>query len=277
MRLNDFFNLARKRHRIYLDRLQGELPPWTEDPILAEYRFCNVFRELDKNTIWYRTHIREKLLDDEKSLLIATLAYRWFNKIETAEIIEDLFFDWDGDEALKRLNGRSPVITGAYIIKTPNGMTKLNGVLWCIQQCVDNIDELHKQISGASLEDATKALCEMPYMGPFMAYEVITDLRHTSLLMDAPDILTWANPGPGCRRGMSRLNDLDVQYYASGKEAELMKQMRKVLAASKDKAFWPVHWPEWEMREVEHWLCEYDKYSRALNGEGRPKQKYQAR
>jgi hypothetical protein len=34
------------------------------------------------------------------------------------------------------------------------------------------------------------------------------------------------------------------------------------------------HWPAWEMREVEHTLCEFDKYERARLGEGKPRGVY---
>jgi hypothetical protein len=33
-------------------------------------------------------------------------------------------------------------------------------------------------------------------------------------------------------------------------------------------------WPRWEMRECEHWLCEFDKINRVLNGEGEPRGRY---
>jgi hypothetical protein len=33
-------------------------------------------------------------------------------------------------------------------------------------------------------------------------------------------------------------------------------------------------WPIWEMREVEHTLCEFDKYMRVVNGEGFPRGRY---
>ena len=57
-RINDFFAYARKRHEIYLKRKAGEPPPWTDDPILQQYRFTNVFRELDKTTLWFKKYVR---------------------------------------------------------------------------------------------------------------------------------------------------------------------------------------------------------------------------
>jgi hypothetical protein len=37
--------LVRERHAIYLRRALGAPGPCTEDPILAEYSFCNIYRE----------------------------------------------------------------------------------------------------------------------------------------------------------------------------------------------------------------------------------------
>ena len=34
------------------------------------------------------------------------------------------------------------------------------------------------------------------------------------------------------------------------------------------------HMPPLEMREVEHTLCEFDKYERVRNGEGKPRSIY---
>jgi hypothetical protein len=278
----EFFEFAQERHNIYLRRFchapnpYGEGPnggPWTDDPILQEYRFTNVYRELDKTTIWFRNNIREPFRD-KKDVLLATIAFRWFNRISTGRILDDqmMFSYWDSDEARKLLQGISPVVTAAYIIKTPNGMNKLDGVLWCIDQCADDIGRMYREMCESnSLERSWEILKEMPFMGPFMAYEVITDLRHTHILENATDIMTWANPGPGCRRGISRLLGLDKDYFRSGKTDEIMSHMQLLLAQSQD---YIPDMPPWEMREVEHTLCEFDKYLRAKSGDGRPKQKF---
>jgi len=49
--------------------------------------------------------------------------------------------------------------------------------------------------------------------------------------------------------------------------------MGDLLQYSKSEELWPrdCGWPEWEMRDVEHTLCEFDKYERVRLGEGRPR------
>jgi hypothetical protein len=131
-------------------------------------------------------------------------------------------------------------------------------------------------------ESFTRWLEQHPGMGPFLAYEVATDLRHTALLENAPDIMTWANVGPGCCRGLNRLSNRENKtprrpkhrWGARIPEAAALVEMRELLDLSKREYYWPQSWPSWEMREVEHTLCEHDKHQRALRLEGEPKQRY---
>jgi hypothetical protein len=108
------------------------------------------------------------------------------------------------------------------------------------------------------------------YIGSFMAYELVTDLRHTALLRDAPDINTWAATGPGAARGLDWVFGGPTVPRGYGKpkwEAADLAEMMVLLEMSRDPRNWPAEWPRWELREVEHTLCEYDKWKRGCNGE----------
>ncbi len=276
-RVVDFFNYAAKRQAIKDARDAGVPFPYNNtDPILQNYRFCNVFREDDTVTTWFRENIRSKLEGDGK-VFIATVAFRWFNRVTTGELIKDVLVDkgWDAAEVTKRLTGVSPVTTGAYMIKTPAKMSKLDGLV----QCINNIHKDAEHLAGriedgeTTLEGVWDVLRQYPYMGNFMAYEVITDLRHTHLLSNAPDINSWASVGPGAARGIERILNVPVgskySYTIQKDIPVLLEYMQELLELSR------VYWSGdrlWEMREVEHTLCEFDKYERALTGEGKPKQ-----
>ena len=43
-----------ERHAIYQKRAKGQPAPWTDDPILRDYKFTNPFRENDRVTVWMR-------------------------------------------------------------------------------------------------------------------------------------------------------------------------------------------------------------------------------
>ena len=284
-----FFSMQQERYRMLLRR-RGQLPRLeggrlTDDPVLSAWRFCNVFREDDRTTQWFRENIREPLRDSRK-VLLATVAFRWFNRIETGEKIKDLLLgEWDSAEARKRLYLQQPVVTGAFMIKTPPGKDKLDGVLWCINQFAFDAATLahgwdpvtgHGEKGSLSLQVAWEVLTNFPFLGGFMAYEVVTDLRHTMYLENAPDIMTWANAGPGCARGAGRVfHDAPGHWNPSSSrdQGEMLAAMKELLEASRVPELWPSEWPRWEMREVEHGLCEYDKMCRGLAGE-RLKRRY---
>lgn len=279
-----FFRFARLRHGIWEKRQNGQPYPWTDDPVLSNFRFCNIYRELDTTTAWFRENLREPLRGHAEKVLCATVAFRWFNRVETVEpLVSMLHWGWNPREAKARIleaRGSGPYVTGAYVIKTPDGMTKLDGVLKCITDVLaqsDRILEAFERPSQLSLEYMWNTLRGYPYLGDFMAYEVVTDLRHTCLGEDAPDVDTWANPGPGACRGLARVQGLPIDTYdrhSAADREKVMLGMRELLWVSRIPKYWPEHWPRWELREVEHTLCEYDKYVRASSGEGRMKQVY---
>lgn len=304
-RYDEFFGFAQKRHQIYLDRKAGKPWPWTDDPILRDNYFTNVYRELDKTTVWFREHVREDMnIYHPEWLLPATLIFRWFNRIDMGEIIfsspelidRACIFErymhskcWDTPGWLRneifRVKPKGPYVNGAYIIKAENGMDKLAGVCHCIDMFMScaNWEEWTKYLDyvcggDVTLQESWSWLKSQYYIGPFTAYEIVCDLRYTKLHYRASDIMTWANPGPGAMRGLGRL-------YCDDPNAKLgrlgsIDLMRDLLLRS--KMHWPVMfseyhqttWPPWEMREVEHTLCEFDKYERVRLGQGRSKRRY---
>lgn len=284
-RVQQFFRLAQERYAIRARRVEQPNKPktWTKDPIFRHWRFCNVYREHDKTTEWFREHVRDRLKEDAESSIVMTTLFRWFNRIATGErLLPVLQAGCKGyDETLIRslLEGCKPLVTGAYMIKTPPGLNKLDGILHCMKPLVKDAAHLAGRIEpgDTTLEGFWTVLRMYPYLGSFMSYEIVTDLRHTCVLRDAPDINTWAAAGPGCARGLSWLvgNDPNFYSYVSQSNQQCMQVlMKKLLEKSRDKKFWPnTEAPAWEMREVEHWLCEYWKYIRCHQFGQAPKEK----
>lgn len=283
MSYENFFQYARARQAIKLARDAGKPGPWTQDSILQEFRFCNVFREDDKVTTWFRENLRAPLSanSDIAHVLWATIVFRWFNRIPTGRILAQCgLLEGKLDYALAKRRllkemPSGPWVTGAYMVKTPPGMNKIDGLFWCMRQIEPHIGCLASCLqANGRLELATDSLSQFPYLGSFMAYEIVTDLRHTPVLSHAGDIMTWASPGPGAARGAGRVfnNDHETYRYTQPSDrAEVILHMQELLALSKTPRLWP-HPQAWEMRDVEHTLCEFDKYERARLGEGRPKQ-----
>lgn len=289
-----FFDYARERYQIMIRKDGNKPKPWTCDPILQEYRFCNVFREDDKVTKWFRENIREPLRDDPR-VLLATFIFRLFNFVETGEnmllfgpVDPFVLFSTDGWEEHKetfraRVKDQEQKVTGAYMTKTPTGLDKVDGCIqvidWFIAHCDGDCEAMAKAMTeeDTRLEYVAEWLADARFMGPFLSYEVVTDLRHTYLLNKAPDIMTWANPGPGAARGLSRICGVHHDSLKREKKQDVLvmiELMQELLAASDEPHLWPFDFPDMEMREIEHTLCEFDKYERVRLGQGRPRSRY---
>ena len=275
-RLDLYFYWIHERETIRLNKEVERNPqPWTDDPILQKFKFCQVFREEDRTTRWFKRHIRNPWRDDPE-VLMATVIFRWFNFIETGRTLirHNLHIEWDRKKAIEEITKQDKWVTGAYIVKTPNRMDKVTGVAECISHMWSDREKLVERIlTTKSLKKSWEILRDYPYMGPFMAYEVITDLRHTYLLQDAEDILTWANAGPGAMRGLNRLAGRDLDFCR--RTHPWNDEMRNLWEISRERLN-PnlIDLNRFEMREIEGGLCEFDKYSRILNEEGRTRSVY---
>ena len=268
-----FFWWMEERHRIFLKKDMG-LPRnhWTDDEILKTYRFTNPFRENDKTTVWFRKNMRDPLNGDD-TVVMATIIFRWFNLIETGQTLLDhnLHVQWEPEIARREIKQQSKYITGGYIIKSPDGMDKVDGLIWCINQVWDHRASLIQSIHDNNLRGSWEYLMQFPYQGAFMAYEIITDLRHTHMLNRADDIYTWANAGPGAMRGLNRIHGRELTFKSRKHDFNAeMQELLKVAPQYTIDGFLP----RLEMRDIEHSLCEFDKYERVRNGEGRPRGKY---
>jgi hypothetical protein len=281
------FDWINERHAIYLRRAAGEPRPWTTDPVLNEYKFTNVFRELDRVTVWVREHIREPYADHPDLWLMLVVArYVCVPESLAGLMVPGLWTpgrpDFKTMTAIleARRQAGLQVETGAYMIRAESNRDA-EWYAWTKQRYIiervcggmwDRREMLLLPALRESIEAATSALMTQYGCGGFMAYEIATDLRHCPGWLDrAPDIMTWANPGPGAMRGLNRLHGRPVRRpRPSLKQA--VAEMRELLEMS--PLYLAAHVPPLEMRDIEHSLCEMDKWLRVRAGEGRPRSKF---
>ena len=292
MRIDSLSSYMQERQTVFLKKTAGEPWPWTKDPILQEWSFCNVFREDDTVTIWIRENIREPYADHPNLWFMLAIA-RTINwppalqrLIDGGERTWPLNANWCPLAAADVIDGmvahNEKAYTGAYMIRAESDPNKpwyywtkaqyifkiVLGRLW------EDYPSLTEVIENATtLEEMWRAIStNSRYVGwgPFMTYEVVTDLRHTRYGRDATDIYTWANAGPGALRGLNRIHGRPLKQSVR----KPVTEMRELLLEVQDE--WPDDWPKLEMRDIEHSLCEYDKYLRTREG-GRPRAKYRRR
>lgn len=291
--LDRFLYWIHERHQIYLRKQAGEPKPWTNDVVLQRYYFTNPYRENDKTTVWFREHLRG-FLQHTPQILFQTVAFRWFNLISTGQRLkqmtrrtntrDNLLETWDENLAVKLLreiNKTQPVFTGAFMVKVANGPPGCKIPQVC--ECITEVWKQRKRLvqvchDDCRLEALWQELKKFRGLGGFLSYEIVCDLRYTDLLRKATDVNTFCNIGPGASRGLNRLAGRPIVMAKGGTKDSGRKppygwqqQMRKLLAVVKLRL---PNMPKFEMREVEHSLCEYDKYERLLFNEGKSKRRY---
>jgi hypothetical protein len=207
--------------------------------------------------------------------------FRLFNRIETAEAL-GFQYVWNPERVKEllweRMKRGERIFTSAYIIRSEFGKPKIDSIVDVITNVWNAKAELAEEIHNSqSLEHVTKWLTRFKFIGDFMAFEMVSDMRHTRLLNKAVDIHTWANPGPGAYRGLRRMfgepklrKDGETEQYLA--KQKMIPLMRELLIRS--SANLPQGFPSLEMRDIEHSLCEFDKYSRVKLLEGKPRQRY---
>lgn len=253
--------------------------PWTPDPILQGYRFCNVRREDDKVTRWIAEHWRNSHVQCEH-LWFALVVARLINWPETlAEIGFPVPHPHLGVWHKKKFVGacaerqkrKQKVFTGAYMIHADahHGGTKAEYLAERVLDPLwnDRLKFLNVLQWNANLGGFFKLLREYRDMGEFMCGQVIADLKYVAPLSLAKDWWTWATPGPGSRRGMNRLlgRPVDAKWTVTEWQEELAKLLPEVNKFVK---------PKLHAQDLQNCLCEFDKYNRVLFGEGKPRSKY---
>ena len=270
-----FLYWIKERESIRRKKELGLDPPYTDDEILQRYRFCNVRRIDDRVSQWLLKNWYRKHRDSE-NMLFACVVARHFNKIET---LKDIGFpEGDPYSEVERirglLTGRSNVFGPAYVISGGTGKvpgvsrTKLEVVL---DSVILPIVKDPPEIDDSSIKNSVESLVGYPGMGWFMSGQVVADLRW-ALTGKWSDKNRWAAKGPGSCRGMCRLLGVSVNKNRYSQEEFLVNLTERVIPLVKSRL--PDIAKRMEAIDYQNCLCEFDKYSRVLLGEGRPKRLY---
>lgn len=212
-----YWHFAAERQAIYFRRLADPVGPWTNDPILNEYRFTNVYRIADRVSQYL---VRNIQYDPARSsapteLFFRTILFKIFNRIETWEALEqDLGpISWQStpldrvSEVLDRqITKGGRIYSAAYIMPAPpfgyqrkhkNHLALLNRMMR---------DGLPGQLASArSLKSAYEMILTYPGMGPFLAFQYSIDLNY-STLMDFSEA-DFVVAGPGALDGIAKCFD----------------------------------------------------------------------
>lgn len=295
--LNTYWRMIYERHNIWHKRFVQELPaPWTEDPIMSVYKFTNVYRELDKGTIYALDNIIGQ--GEPIDVIWNLLVYRIFNRMSTMSHLgfleyqdflkpDPCWFDGTGADLMNKLlrdviaSGES-IYTDAHMVcayaGTP-GDDKLARIIYLLKQLhpkVPQLVKLCKDPNTTSLKQVWEWIQNQDGYGPFLAYEVAVDITY-----GAPELThlhedEWANPGPGCQRGIDAMFPDRPRSVSYLDVIESLREYQQYEFARLSLPFSDIAYQgKWlTYRNIEHCCCEFFKYWKAMNGTGRPRNQF---
>jgi len=270
-----FWQTAFERHRIWFRRKVLKLaPPWTTDPAMQRFSFTNLFRELDRGTIYYAERILKPLTVSgatDGDLLAVTTAYRLFNKVATWQAcFEATQLDaWDWVECERRLRERAKddaVFTSATMVCAYDGKPgrdKIERVCLMLGETFRDRERSARDLKKAATpSEAWERLTMLPGIGPFLAYEIYSDLLYAGDRFFKWDEDAWANAGPGCQRGLKIVWPERRDYLSEMRELRDDQNTAFKRLGLDFAAIAPTGKEHLTLRSIEHWCCEFQKWSR---------------
>jgi alpha-glutamyl/putrescinyl thymine pyrophosphorylase clade 1 len=262
MEIDTFVN---ERMCIWDKKTIGGKPPYTKDSVLSTYRFCNIFRELDRQTIEFHTLLNP--LRDNFPLWLLNMFYcRMVAKTETIQKVGLLSFNKEENKRLYKRLMNSPrprfgtpyVFPVSVILKSKTPTREL-----CIAKYLPEIVE---QVASEICTWKRKAVCDglhsvisiFGYKLNFLWTEVLIDTAYQ--FPQYIDLFGHFPVGPG---SLPTIRDLDKGTDPS-QVVEELAQLRKTVGLTYNK--------KQVLLSAENWEgigCEYRKYSNLKNGKGR--------
>lgn len=265
------FIVARERHRTAKEAGRMVDRP---DPIISQYRFCNVRRNDDRVTKWIHEMFFQKWRDDPH-LWFALVVARLFNNEEALTAIFPYILPFSPIKMMRALHARANAgqknFNAAYIVSTAG--VAMDKVDYVIDRILIPAWERRKGVSASiqqrgELEFVHQTLMELNGLASFMAAQVVADLKYAHPARWS-DFHSFAASGPGSKRGLNRV-------WGRDKDAPMTElAFRQGLMLLRDAVNMRLAWTETiTAQDIQNCLCEMDKYERARTGEGRPKQHY---
>lgn len=266
-----YWQFAVERQAAFFRRFRGEPYPWSDDEVIATYKFTNAYRASDRVSQYL---IRKVIYDESRSsyeVFFRIILFKLFNKIETWELLESEFgeisYDRFSFEKYDRvltaaMDRKQTIYSAAYIM--PSGSRKQGSTkkhrshLGLLQQMMN--DEVPDRIASCkSMREAFDVLLSYPMIGDFLAYQYVTDLNYSELCNFSE--MDFVVPGPGAIDGISKcfkslggLTETDIIKLVTERQCEEFERLGLDF-----ESLWgrPL-----QLIDCQNLFCEISKYSR---------------
>lgn len=270
-----YWRFTAERQEIFLRRLSGSPPPWSEDPILRHHKFTNVYRASDRVSQYLIRNVIYKGDQRPREVFFRTVLFKLFNKIDTWKLLVDSFgwpvsseyktalYDRALTEALTR--GES-IYSAAYIMPSAlafGGHHKhVNHLLLLDKMLRDGLPE---KIAGATDLKSVFQLFRSYYsIGDFLAFQLTVDLNYSTVLNFSE--MDFVVPGPGAMDGIRKCF-VSLGDYNPTDVIRLVADAQDEQFNSRGIVFRSLWGRPLQLVDCQNVFCEVDKYARIAHPE----------
>lgn len=267
-----YWYFAYERQNIFIKKKNGEKSPWTDDPILQEYKFCNSYRVNDRVSQYLlKNVIYNGKVYSKEDMLFRILLFKLFNKESTWELLINEFGDitlnnFDFNNYSKVLNNaisnNIKIYNDAYIscANKAYGYNRKHDNHLSLLKEIFIIDRSHLKILAAkTMKEAFDILKSYPLIGNFMSYQLVTDINYSEIVSWREDEFTVA--GPGSLRGIKKcfinignMSNEDIIKYMYEHQDEEFKRLNLDFKRIGNRPL--------QLIDCQNIFCELDKYCR---------------
>jgi hypothetical protein len=271
---DSYWKFAAERLAMYERRLAGGHGPWTDDPILRNFRFTNSYRAADRVSQYLIAEVQygEGRSQAPAEVFFRTLLFKFFNKIETWERLERGVgaLSWQSTDLgevgrilSSAIEGGDRIYSAAYIIPAPpyGHARKHDNHLELLSAMM--LDGLPARVATAgSLAEVYKLILAYPGLGPFLAFQYTIDLNYSSLLdFDEGEFVV---AGPGALDGIAKCFEdavhcrpEDVIYYMVDIQEREFERRGLSFGGLFGRPLMPI--------DCQNLFCEISKYARVAH------------
>lgn len=269
-----YWYFAYERQNIFEKKKNGDKPPWTNDNILREYKFCNSYRVNDRVSQYLiKNVIYTNRKYSNEDIIFRIILFKLFNKESTWELLENRI----GDISLKKfdrkkysnileqaINNGISIYNDAYIscANKAFGFDRKHDNHLMLLEKMFLIDRMQDKILKCNnMEEAFNIIKSYPLIGNFMAYQLITDINYSDVVNFSESEFTIA--GPGSLRGINKCfidkgsmtNEDIIRYMYNNQEQEFKRLNLDFMKILNRKL---------QLIDCQNIFCELDKYLREV-------------
>lgn len=203
------------RQDVFYARLMGRPAPFTDDPILREFKFTNVYRASDRVSQHLIRHViyhQDNIDYSPEDMVFRILLFKRFNLISTWQWVEKHFFpvtleDFDLDRYVQvfdqlRQQERSIYNTcyNAGRVQGPYSDKHGNHLLALKQ--AEQSGLFQRILEASSLRRVAKLIQDIPGVGSWLAYQFAIDLNYSPYINFSEN--DYVVCGPGAKSGITK-------------------------------------------------------------------------